>query len=81
VGREAEKSVLAARLHELWVSGKGGCVIVYGEAGAGKSTLVDTVSSTADRLGLCRINSGGQSSNDDAYGGWKVRLLIRLLGY
>jgi class 3 adenylate cyclase len=59
VGREAELSVLEDSLLSA-LRGDGGVVIVGGEAGMGKTRLVNTLSARARRLG-CVVVSGGCS--------------------
>ena len=59
IGREAELSVLEDALLSA-LRGDGGVVIVGGEAGMGKTRLVNTLSARARRLG-CVVVSGGCS--------------------
>lgn len=52
VGRTAEREVIGATLDEVRTTGRGGLVVVEGEAGIGKSRLLASVESAARREGL-----------------------------
>ncbi|MEM7338303.1 MAG: AAA family ATPase [Actinomycetota bacterium] len=47
LGREVERAALLGRVNEL-MGGKGGIVLVEGEAGVGKSTLIDEITRGAE---------------------------------
>jgi tetratricopeptide (TPR) repeat protein len=54
VGREPELSILAELLEEVAAAGRGGAVLVEGEAGIGKSALLETGLGDADDRG-CEV--------------------------
>ncbi len=51
VGREREQAILQEQLDQM-LSGKGGTVLVGGEAGIGKTTLVEDLSAVAEDAGV-----------------------------
>jgi predicted ATP-dependent serine protease len=53
-GRSAERNVLD-RLLEDTHAGRGGAVVLHGEAGIGKSTLLQYAARQADGLALARV--------------------------
>jgi DNA-binding CsgD family transcriptional regulator len=57
VGREAEVDRLTTLVGQA-ASGRGAAVVLDGEAGIGKTTLLDTVTAECDRLGV-RVFRGG----------------------
>jgi DNA-binding SARP family transcriptional activator len=59
VGRAAERQTLLGRVNEV-VSGKGGVVLIEGEAGIGKSKLMEDVAAGAAWRGL-QVLTGGHS--------------------
>ena len=57
IGREREQAALRAILNEV-IEGRGHPVLIGGEAGIGKSTLLAWLASEAERSGV-QIGSGG----------------------
>lgn len=71
VGRETEQAVLKERLQALR-DGEGGCVIVEGEAGIGKSRLVADLQDRAQAAGvLTLLGSGEAMERSAAYHAWR----------
>jgi len=71
VGRESERALLTAQLHALR-DGRGGIVIVEGEAGIGKSRLVEYLDQQARDLGLTSlIGEGDAIERSTAYHAWR----------
>ncbi|MDQ2696783.1 MAG: AAA family ATPase [Pseudomonadota bacterium] len=71
VGREAEWAPLAARLHDLR-RGRGGLVLIEGEAGIGKSRLVDEVIWRARRLDITPLAGAGDAVEQaTSYHAWQ----------
>ncbi|GAB4012502.1 AAA family ATPase [Nocardioides ultimimeridianus] len=58
VERDVERSALSAALHAA-VHGDGAMVVVEGQAGIGKSTLLEVVAAEAARLGIARLRGAG----------------------
>jgi ATP/maltotriose-dependent transcriptional regulator MalT len=70
VGRDSEQRALAAALADA-AAGRGQLVLVSGEAGIGKSTLVEAVELEAQRLGLAVLTGRCYDlSADQPYGLW-----------
>ena len=73
VGRESERELIRARLAALREHGEGGVVIVEGDAGIGKSTLVADLKATAAGLGLRLLAGGGDSlERTSSYHAWEA---------
>ena len=72
VGRETERELVRARLAALREHGEGGVVIIEGEAGIGKSTLLADLKGTAADLGLRLLSGGGDSlERTSSYHAWE----------
>lgn len=79
VGRGEEQVMLAQRLAELR-GGQGGVVVISGEAGLGKSTLLAYVVSSAQRAALATaVGSGSAVESGSPYYAWRP-VLANLLG-
>jgi class 3 adenylate cyclase/tetratricopeptide (TPR) repeat protein len=71
VGREAERTALRARLTALQ-EGSAGVVIIKGDAGIGKSTLLADFRAMAAEAGLRVLSGGGDSlERASAYHAWR----------
>lgn len=71
VGRGEEQVMLAQRLAELR-SGQGGVVVISGDAGLGKSTLLAYVVSSAQRASLAAaVGSGSAVEASSPYYAWR----------
>ena len=77
VGRQAEIGALTAAVHEAQ-EGRGGLVLVTGEAGIGKSRLVTEVAAYAGRLGLATVWGVARPSASSPLGPW--REVLRSVG-
>lgn len=72
VGREAERAVLRTRLEALRASGEAGVVVLEGDAGIGKSTLLADLRALASEAGLRVLSGGGDSlERASAYHVWR----------
>jgi len=81
VGREQEREVLEAALVALVERGEGGLVMLQGEAGIGKSTLLDWLLGRAQSLGvLPRFGSGDAIESVAAYRAWRP-IVSDLVGF
>lgn len=80
IGRDTERRVLA-RLAAAARVAEAGTLVVVGEAGLGKTALLDEVAADADGLRVLRA-SGSESERDLVFGGLEqlVRPLLGLLG-
>ena len=71
VGRKAEQAALAERLRAL-SKGAGGVVIVEGEAGIGKSRLVEDLAQQARALGMPTLTGAGDAiEKSKPYHAWR----------
>jgi class 3 adenylate cyclase/tetratricopeptide (TPR) repeat protein len=71
VGREAERAVLSEQLRDLQ-AGQSGCCIVDGEAGIGKTRLVDDLREQAQALGVVTLVGAGDAvEHTTAYYAWR----------
>jgi DNA-binding SARP family transcriptional activator/tetratricopeptide (TPR) repeat protein len=70
VGREAELEVIAARLADA-AREIGSIVLVHGEAGVGKSTLLSRVTLLAGESGLRTLAAASASQTTDTFGPWR----------
>ncbi|MBN1954506.1 MAG: AAA family ATPase [Anaerolineae bacterium] len=61
VGREMERMMMVEHLQSMQRSGQGGVVILEGEAGIGKSRLVDELRRQAEELGVKVLYGAGDS--------------------
>ena len=72
VGRENERAALRARLGALRESGAAGVVLIEGDAGIGKSTLVADFRAMAAEAALRVLSGGGDSlERASAYHAWR----------
>ena len=72
VGRMAERSVLTNQLQGLLLGGAGGVVTIQGEAGMGKSRLVDELRRQAESLGLTAFSGAGDAiEKSTLYYAWR----------
>jgi class 3 adenylate cyclase/tetratricopeptide (TPR) repeat protein len=71
VGREEERAILLDQLQALR-AGRSGCLIIEGEAGIGKSRLVDFLDQQAQSLGVTSlIGAGDAIEKATAYHAWR----------
>jgi len=71
VGRESERALIRARLSALRDRGESGVVLIEGDAGIGKSTLVADLKSAAADHGLRLFAGGGDSlERTSSYFAW-----------
>ena len=61
VGRAAERSALSEHLKSLATGGKGGVVVIEGDAGIGKSRLIDDLIEQAQAAGVVLLMGHGRS--------------------
>src|SRR5262245_7363808 len=72
VGRVAEQAILAERLHALLRGDPGGVVLVEGEAGMGKSTLIEQLSQLASSLHVTALLGAGDATEQATpYYAWR----------
>jgi len=72
VGRTTEREVLADQLQGLLLGGEGGVVVIEGEAGIGKSRLVDELRRQTDSLGLTAFSGAGDAiEKSTLYHAWR----------
>jgi class 3 adenylate cyclase/tetratricopeptide (TPR) repeat protein len=72
VGRAEERAVLAEHLQELLRGSGGGLVLIEGEAGIGKSRLVEDLLHQAEALGVTKlIGAGSAIEHSTPYHGWR----------
>lgn len=80
VGRQEELTRLAKQLERLIESGEGGVMVLEGEPGMGKSTLVAALSRQAELLNLFTLSGAGSSIDRSAtYRPWRS-IVSQLLG-
>lgn len=83
VGRAEERLVLAGQLQALARIGASGTTIIEGEAGIGKSRLVEDLLDQAQTLGItCLLGAGNPTERSTAYHAWRpiFRQLFNLDG-
>lgn len=79
VGRTAQRSLLAEKLEELRKDGVGGLVVIEGDAGIGKSRLVEDLLDRALSLGVTSLRGTGDAIEKfTPYHGWR-RVFSQLL--
>ena len=79
VGRMAERALLGERVQEMRRGEGGGVVVIEGEAGIGKSRLVEEVQAHAESLGLTVLAGAGDAiEKAAAYHAWRT-IFSRLL--
>jgi hypothetical protein len=72
VGREAERQRLADGIEALLRGGDGGLIVIEGEAGIGKSRLVDDLRRQADSLHLAVFSGTGDAvEKSTSYHAWR----------
>ena len=72
IGREAERKLLAEQLSYVLDSGESRTVLIEGDAGIGKTLLVNTMQAQAAELGLeCLIGSGDAIEKSRPYHAWR----------
>lgn len=72
IGRTAERAILTERLDALLSDSAGGRVVVEGEAGIGKSRLVEDALQQAQALGVtCLIGGGDAIEKSTPYHAWR----------
>jgi hypothetical protein len=72
IGRDAERAELFARLDDL-VAGRGGTLIIEGEAGIGKTRLAEDLLSRADELGVgTAVGTGDPIATGAPYHAWRT---------
>ena len=71
VGRESERNSIRTRLEALRERREAGAIIIEGDAGIGKSTLVADLKTTAAELGLRVLGGSGDSlERTNSYHAW-----------
>ena len=71
VGRAKERAVLAEHMQDL-LRGGGSTIIIEGEAGIGKSRLVEDLLQQAEALGVAKlIGAGSAIEHATPYHGWR----------
>ncbi len=73
VGRDAERELIGQRINSLTMSGKHAILVIEGEAGIGKSFLIDELVRQAKKEGV-RICRGGGNAIEKSlpYVGWQA---------
>jgi class 3 adenylate cyclase len=72
VGRAIEQAALAAQLHALLRGDPGGVVVIEGEAGMGKSTLIERLRQLAAGLQIATlIGAGDTTEQSTPYHAWR----------
>ncbi|HET7088363.1 MAG TPA: adenylate/guanylate cyclase domain-containing protein, partial [Anaerolineae bacterium] len=80
IGRAAEWAMLSERMQNLLHGEPGGTVVLEGEAGIGKSRLVDEALRRAQELGLaCLLGAGDAIEKNTPYHAWRD-IFVKLLG-
>nr|MBA3534051.1 AAA family ATPase [Ardenticatenales bacterium] len=80
VGRVAEHTLLAEQLQSLIRGGPGGLVLIEGEAGIGKSRLMEDLRRQAETMGLGYLTGAGDTiEKSTPYHGWRL-IFSQLLG-
>ncbi len=83
IGRTTERTILTNRLQTLLYRGRGGAVLIEGEAGIGKSRLVTDLIEQAHTLGITiLIGAGNAIEKSTSYHAWRpiFRQLFNLDG-
>lgn len=70
-GRDREQSLIAERLAALTGSGRGGALLIEGEAGIGKSALLSYARSLAVEAGLTALAGAGSPVELPPYHAWR----------
>ncbi len=71
VGREAERAILSGLLQDLKEK-RSGCCLIEGEAGIGKSRLIDDLQDQARTLGVVTLSGAGDAvEHTTAYYAWR----------
>jgi predicted ATPase/class 3 adenylate cyclase len=72
VGRQAERAALQNQLYQLATEHRGGTVVIVGDAGIGKSRLVEALVEQARNLGAtCVVGAGDAIEQATLYHAWK----------
>ena len=81
IGRLSERAILKDKLDQLVNDRRGGTVIIEGDAGIGKSRLVEEIIDQAGRAGaVCAAGAGDAIEQATLYHGWKP-IFYKLLGF
>lgn len=70
IGRTQERALLATRVARLRAEGAGGLLIIEGDAGIGKSALLNEARSLAQREGLLVLSGSGSPLDLPPYHAW-----------
>jgi predicted ATPase len=79
VGRIQERMFLAAELQSLLRGGQGGTIIIEGEAGLGKSRLIEDLLEQAKAVGIESLIGAGDAIEKSSYYVWRP-IISQLLG-
>ncbi|MCB9133977.1 MAG: AAA family ATPase [Anaerolineales bacterium] len=72
VGRETERARIADRLQTLLRGGQGGVIVLEGEAGIGKSRLVEDILRQAEAMGIAILTGAGDAIEQGTkYHAWR----------
>ena len=72
IGRATEQAILSEQLDAL-KAGRGGCVVIEGEAGIGKSRLAGELIDQAGARGILTLRGAGEAiERASAFHGWRA---------
>ena len=73
VGRQTERDVLSRAIHSVVRAHQSACVVVEGEAGIGKSRLLDEMEAQAETMGFRMLRGAGDAVDRNApYHPWRA---------